>query len=208
MENQSIEMFLQETLVSELFRYNVTGKILLENLKGHSIETFRHSVQVAGIADYIAKKMNITLDERRIITMGALMHDIGKLSLPKKVLEGSEILSSRDKAGILMHPKIGYLLVRDKLQYLAEDICLHHHEKLDGSGYPDGLKNIHLFCQIVTVADMYEAMTSHRSYKATYTHNEALLQLNDDACNGKLNSEIVKLLDDWQINNGTPNNFI
>lgn len=200
MESQSIEILLQEKRISELVQYNVTGKILLENLKEHSIETFRHSVQVAKIADYIAEKMNITFDERRIITMGALMHDIGKLSLPKKVLEGNEILSPRDKAGILMHPKIGYLMIRDKTHYLAEDICLHHHEKLDGSGYPDGLKSIHLFCQIVTVADMYEAMTSHRCYKETYTHNEALLQLNEDAGSGKLNSEILKMLNDWQIN--------
>lgn len=208
MESQSIEMFYYESRASELMRDNRTGKILLENLKSHSIETFRHSVQVASIAEYIAKKMKIDSDERRIIAMGALMHDIGKLSLPKKVLEGNEMLSIREKTGILMHPKIGYLLVRDEFHYRAQDICLHHHEKLDGSGYPDRISCIHLFCQIVTVADMYNAMTSQRSYKITHTHNEALIILNEDVSNGKLNSEIVKILDDWNKDKSNPNSFI
>ena len=194
MENMVLKLSKSEEIIYNILSNDKTAKMLLEPLKTHSVETYIHSFNVASISSFLAEEMGINESGTKIITLGALLHDVGKISVPRSILEGSEKLNPKERAGIELHPMFGYLLTKDRFHERVQDICLHHHEKLNGSGYPDGISQIHYFTQIVTVADMYNAMISSRAYKKTLSHDEAIKELMIDVQNGKLNQDIVDVI--------------
>jgi len=130
--------------------------------------TAGHQLRVAKLAIAIAEKMKLTEDQIKTIYYGSMIHDIGKLYTPSDILNKPGRLSDSEMNIIREHPKTGYDTVKDiDFNWPLKEIILHHHEKLNGSGYPDGLKNksINLACRIVCVADTIEAMNNHRPYR-------------------------------------------
>jgi len=139
--------------------------------------TSGHQLRVAELACAIAREMG--LDENRIrgIHMGASIHDIGKIHLPAEILSKPAELSEMERMLIQSHPQVGYEILKDiAFPWPVADIAHQHHERLDGSGYPQGLKGeqICLEARIVAVADVVEAMASHRPYRAGLGLDKAL----------------------------------
>ena len=137
------------------------------------------------------------------IANAAYLHDIGKLMIPKKILNKNGPLSQKEREVMESHTMDGAMLIffhpnyhQRVLQKYAFEIALHHHERVDGSGYPDGLSGLSLYpwVQIVSLADVFVALTEARSYRAAYTQEEAWKMIQQGEC-GAFNSSILRCLD-------------
>jgi HD-GYP domain-containing protein (c-di-GMP phosphodiesterase class II) len=139
-----------------------------------------HSHRVAALAAELAFAAGLPkLDVRRIY-FGAMVHDVGKLAVNGEVLQKPGRLTQSEYTEIQRHPRIGAcLLASDPLLNVYADIVLHHHERLDGSGYPEGLRasEIHFPVRIVSIADAFDAMTSNRAYRHALSVSEAVHEL-------------------------------
>ena len=141
---------------------------MLSTMKDYDDSTFNHSLNVALICNIFAKWLGLSDEDVKIVTSCGLFHDIGKLMIPDHIIKKPGKLTDEEYKIIKTHSKLGYDLLRDKkadihVQYAA----LMHHEKCDGTGYPLGLTDnqIDWAAQIVTIADIYEAMTAKRVYR-------------------------------------------
>lgn len=162
---------------------SVTEQIIVLVTKLSEIKdpfTSGHQKRVSEIAVKIAHKMNLTEDKVESIRFASLLHDIGKLAIPGELLTKPGKLTPIEFEIIKDHVRIGYELLKDvDFPYPIQQIILQHHERLNGSGYPNGLKNgeIMLESRILSVADVIEAMTSHRPYRPAYTIKDAIDEL-------------------------------
>jgi PAS domain S-box-containing protein len=130
--------------------------------------TAGHQERVARLAVAIASKMDLSEDLIASIRLAATLHDVGKINVPAEILSRPRLLNNIEMGMIRMHPEIGYgILASIEFPYPVAQIVLQHHEKMDGSGYPAGLKgeNIRLEARILVVADVVEAMATHRPYR-------------------------------------------
>ena len=127
-----------------------------------------HSARVALYATEIARTMGLDEETTEVVSRGAMLHDLGKLSIMDTILRKPERLTENEFTLIKAHPVVGERILKP-LRFLAREACAvrHHHERFDGSGYPDGLggENIPLAARIVTVADVFDAVTSDRPYR-------------------------------------------
>lgn len=131
--------------------------------------TAGHQHRVAELATAIAREMGLQEEQISGIHLAAMIHDLGKIHVPAEILSKPGKLSDIEFMLIQIHPQAGYDIVKDiRFPWPIADIVLQHHEKLDGSGYPQGLKGeqILLEARIITVADVVEAISSHRPYRA------------------------------------------
>jgi putative nucleotidyltransferase with HDIG domain len=149
--------------------YDTTLENLMTALDLRDVETFGHSQTVAKYSQVLAGLLGIhdkkTLDN---IRKGALLHDVGKIAIPDSILKKPGRLTPQEWEKIRLHPSLGYGLVKEiKLVKEAGNIILHHHEKYDGTGYPEGLKEseIPVVARIFALADALDAITSHRPYR-------------------------------------------
>ncbi len=141
--------------------------------------TLHHSENVAKYAVQIAEKMNLSKESREIIRKGALLHDIGKIGIPESILGKKGKLTDEEYETIKSHPVLGHNMIKhigDFSKNGVLDIVLHHHERYDGTGYPNGLKGeqIPLFARIVGIADTFDAMTTKRVYRDEFDLEYAL----------------------------------
>lgn len=142
--------------------------------------TAGHQRNVADWATRIGRRLGLSDEELRDLRLGAALHDIGKIAIPSEILTRPGELSVPERQIVQTHCLVGYDIVRKAdLPDSVTDIVLHHHERLDGSGYPDGLigKQISLGAQIVAVADTLDAMSSHRPYRPGLGLSAALDEL-------------------------------
>jgi putative two-component system response regulator len=142
-------------------------------------ETGMHILRMASYSQLIAKRMGVDRFICDLLFQAAPMHDIGKVGIPDHILLKPGKLSDGEFELMKTHAKIGYDILcesRSDLFQMASTIALSHHEKWDGSGYPQGLKgeDIPLFARIVAVADVFDALTSERSYKKAWSNEEAI----------------------------------
>ena len=149
--------------------YDATLENLMTALDLRDVETFGHSQTVAKYSQVLAGLLGI-LDEKVLdnIRKGALLHDVGKIAIPDSILKKPGRLSVQEWEKIRLHPALGYGLVKEiKLVKEAGNIILHHHERYDGTGYPEGLRKeeIPLEARIFALADALDAITSHRPYR-------------------------------------------
>jgi PAS domain S-box-containing protein len=142
--------------------------------------TAGHQVRVADLACMIARQMGVTESRIPIIRIAALIHDVGKVCVPTEILNKPAPLSPIEFEIVKQHPKAAYdVLSKIEFPWAIADIVLQHHERVDGSGYPSGLRGdqIHLEAQIIGVADVVEAMSSHRPYRAAVGTEKGLEEI-------------------------------
>lgn len=139
--------------------------------------TFLHSLNVALISNILGRWLKLSKEDLDILTLGGLLHDVGKLMIPPKILFKDTSLTETEYSIIKTHPIRGYQLMAKKgLNKHVLNAILMHHERCDGSGYPSSLNGprIDPFAKIIAIADVYDAMTSSRVYRAALSPFEAI----------------------------------
>jgi PAS domain S-box-containing protein/putative nucleotidyltransferase with HDIG domain len=156
--------------------------------------TAGHQRRVAQLACAIAQELGLDADRIEGLRMAAIIHDVGKVYVPAEILSKPSRLTELEFSIIKTHPQIGYDILRPvEFPWPVAKIVLQHHEKLDGSGYPNGLKDKEILFEskILTVSDIVEAMASHRPYRAALGIEQALKEISRK--NNKLyDPQIVK----------------
>src|SRR5690606_37008692 len=140
--------------------------------------TYMHSVAVCALMAALARTLGLNEAEQREAATAGLLHDVGKMAIPIEILNKPGRLTDDEFRLIMTHPDAGYvMLMRGGLvPNVALDVCLHHHEKFDGSGYPHGLQGdgISLQARMGALCDVYDAVTSDRPYKKGWNPAEAI----------------------------------
>ncbi|OLC20101.1 MAG: hypothetical protein AUG05_06165 [Actinobacteria bacterium 13_1_20CM_2_66_18] len=147
-------------------------------------EARAHNLRVARLCVHIGRQLSMSAGELRVLARAGLMHDIGKLGIPDSVLGKHSALDESEWSLMRTHPEMGLTLLDRAGQSSREVLAvLYHHERLDGSGYPYGLKaeGIPVEARIVAVADTYDALTSDRPYRKACTEAEARRVLIEEA---------------------------
>ncbi len=130
--------------------------------------TAGHQKNVANLTVKIAQKLGLDEENINILFMGALLHDLGKIAIPSEILTKPGKLTPEEFALIKTHPRVGYEILKD-VEFVGpvKEMVLYHHERLDGSGYPEGLKGdlIPMEARLLAVADVVDAISSHRPYR-------------------------------------------
>lgn len=147
-------------------------------LKSKDETTYVHSLAVSGMMTLVARSLDMDEETTGVLGVAGLLHDIGKLLIPNRILTKAGKLTEEERHIIRNHPEAGYRLLQTyrELPPLVLDICRLHHEALDGSGYPLGLKkkDLSMPVRLSTVCDVFEALTSVRPYKRPWSTREAL----------------------------------
>ncbi|WP_339462729.1 HD-GYP domain-containing protein [Pseudomonas sp. EA_105y_Pfl2_R69] len=155
--------------------------ISLARLKNADEYTYMHSVAVCALMIALARQLGLNEALVREAGLAGLLHDIGKMVIPDAVLNKPGKLTDSEFATVRDHPVAGsqMLLESKQLSALVLDVCLHHHEKMDGSGYPHRLagEQISLYARMGTVCDVYDAITSNRPYKAGWDPAESIRKM-------------------------------
>lgn len=165
-------------------------------LKVKDREARAHNLRVARLCVSIGRQMSMSASELRVLARAGLMHDIGKLGIPDAVLEKHSPLDESEWILMRAHPEMGLTLLDRTGQSSREVLAvLYHHERLDGSGYPYGLKAeaIPIEARIVAVADTYDALTSDRPYRKACSQAEARRVLVEES-GSRLDARVVTAL--------------
>ncbi|MAC83335.1 MAG: two-component system response regulator [Arcobacter sp.] len=167
-------------------REHETLKILGKTAEYKDPETASHVARVSHYSKLLAKEYGLSEKEQDLIFHAAPFHDLGKVGIEDKILLKPGRLDENEFEIMKTHALIGYEILKDsKSDYLkaGATIALHHHEKFDGSGYPKGSKadDIHIYGRIVAIADVFDALTSHRPYKKAWDFEKALEFLQEES---------------------------
>jgi HD-GYP domain-containing protein (c-di-GMP phosphodiesterase class II) len=157
--------------------------------------TVIHSVNVMALALSYAFCAGLSLHEAKRLGLSALLHDVGKAGMPSKILSAPRKLTVEEFEVIKSHPALGGRIICE-VNHLGEDIALgalEHHEKLDGSGYPKGIKKISFSGQLIGIVDCYEALTNEeRPYRRARDPMETLKLIKEDVEAGKFNRKLFE----------------
>ena len=156
---------------------------MLHNMRQVNDSTYAHSLNVAIISRIIGKWLHFSNEELDTLTLAGLLHDIGKTKIPDEVLNKDGKLTDEEFQMIRNHPKYGYdILKTQPLNSHIKKAALMHHERCDGSGYPMGLtmEEIDDYALIIAIADVYDAMTAARSYRAPLCPFEVIAEFEKD----------------------------
>jgi putative nucleotidyltransferase with HDIG domain len=167
--------------ISDSVSRNPGAMISLARLKTADNYTYMHSVAVCAMMIALARQLGLDEAQTRSAGVAGLLHDVGKMAMPMNVLNKPGKLTDAEFQVIRSHPELGHkmLLEGQNIDPVALDVCLHHHEKVDGSGYPNKLsgEQISLFAKMGAVCDVYDAITSNRPYKAGWDPAESLRKM-------------------------------
>ena len=193
---------LQEQISRAILRLNCsidrqTEAVVLS--LGRSIEskdplTQGHSLRLVEYTTLLGKRVGLGDEDLAALRVGSLVHDIGKVAIPDAILLKPGPLTASERTIMDQHPIVGESICAP-LESLRNSLPIirHHHERMDGSGYPDGLcgDEIPLLARIVQVADIYDALTSNRPYRKALAPEDALAQLSEEAASGWLDGFLV-----------------
>ena len=176
--------------------------MLLSKLKEYDIVTYQHSLRVAENAYTLGTLLNLPEEFLRDLKLGASLHDIGKLMIPLNILDKSQGLTEKDRLIINKHPEFGYKILNDvqkETNSIISPVVLnsvrYHHEKINGTGYPFGLKNsqIPFEAKIIAVCDIYDALVFDRPYQKAIPFVKAEKIITEMAKQNDLDGKITKI---------------
>jgi putative nucleotidyltransferase with HDIG domain len=160
----------------------------------HHTDSYRHCLFVTGFAVAFAQNLGMREDDQRRLARAALLHDVGKAFIPVAILDKPGALSDQERAEIRQHPRRGYDALAAQGGFPAEmlDVVLHHHELLDGSGYPNGLSGNQIsdIVRLTTIVDIYAALVEKRAYRLPFTHARAFSLM--EGMGGKLDQQLLQ----------------
>jgi diguanylate cyclase (GGDEF)-like protein/putative nucleotidyltransferase with HDIG domain len=164
-------------------RYRAAAS-LAKAVDARDVYTGSHSQRVADLAARVAVRLGLDAEQVELTRLAASLHDLGKLAIPEEILRKPGPLTDAERLVLERHPQIGFRMLESLGVDPVADWVLHHHERWDGEGYPDGVagEGIPLGARIIFVVDAYDAMTSDRVYRSRFTQHEALAELRD--CSG------------------------
>ena len=171
---------LVEDITASVMR-NRDALISLARMKTIDDYTYMHSVAVCALMIALARQLDMDESATRDAGMAGLFHDIGKMAIPPDILNKPGKLTEAEFMSVSGHPLAGYrmLLAGSGISANVLDVCLHHHEKIDGSGYPDRLAGdaISVLARMGAICDVYDAITSNRPYKTGWCPTESLRRM-------------------------------
>ncbi|QRI63134.1 HD-GYP domain-containing protein [Shinella sp. PSBB067] len=164
--------------IVETAQTSIVAIIGVSRLKTRDETTYLHSLAVSALMVSFGRSLGLPDETIRALSVGGLLHDIGKMAVPVEILSSARKLSVRELAIIKAHPVRGHQMLRqfDELPPLVLDVCLHHHERYDGAGYPAGLEGerIPFAARLAAICDVYEAMTTIRPYKRAWSSAQTI----------------------------------
>lgn len=167
--------------ISDSIMRHPNALISLARLKNADEYTYMHSVAVCALMIALARNLGLNEGQVREAGLAGLLHDIGKMAIPNEVLNKPGKLTDNEFATVRDHPEAGsrMLIASKQVSALVLDVCLHHHEKVDGSGYPHRLagEQISLYARMGAVCDVYDAITSDRPYKRGWDPAESIRKM-------------------------------
>ncbi|MCX7796342.1 MAG: HD-GYP domain-containing protein [bacterium] len=168
-----VNSIVDEILSSEQILLN------LHDIKSFDNYVFSHSLSVTVISIIVGRRLGYNDRFLRDLGIGCMLHDIGKLDIPKEILDKPESLTPEEYEIVKFHTHYGYRRLRDQngdLPATSAHVAWEHHERYDGSGYPRSLRGekIHIFSRIASVSDVYDAMTTDRVYRKAYSPSDAM----------------------------------
>lgn len=167
--------------ISDSVTRNGSALISLARLKTADEYTYMHSVAVCALMVSLAKQLKLDDEETRGAGLAGLLHDVGKMAVPMEVLNKPGKLTDEEFAQVKRHPEEGWRILKESgaSDAAALDVCLHHHEKTNGTGYPKGLQDadISRLAKMGAVCDVYDAITSNRPYKKGWDPAQSLKQM-------------------------------
>lgn len=213
--NSVVELYrhrnaLEEIVAEQVERLNRLNQSMIETLataiEFRDCESGEHVKRMCNLTRILMTEVSDTFPEYHLpkpaidkIVTAAILHDVGKISIPDAILnkpgrltkEEFEIMKQHTIKGCELLQSIPDSMDEDTYNY-SYDICRHHHERWDGRGYPDGLEGdrISIWAQVVAVADVYDALTSERVYKAAFSHEKAIQMIADGEC-GAFNPKVL-----------------
>lgn len=175
----SLEQGLLETMHELEEREHETLQRLARAIKYRDSGTCAYLERLARVVGLVAERMGVPEDEARAMELAAPLHDMGKIAIPDAILKKAGPLTEDEMAVMRRHPVIGHELLSgsdNRFIQIGAQLALRHHERFDGSGYPDGLagEEIPLAARILAVADVFDALISRRPYKRGWDIDEAL----------------------------------
>ncbi|MFZ2300263.1 MAG: HD-GYP domain-containing protein [Gallionella sp.] len=160
---------------------NPGALISLARLKDKDDYTYMHSVAVCALMVSLSRQLGLDETQTRQAGLAGLLHDVGKMMIPLGILNKPGKLTDAEFQSVRDHPSQGHKMLLDGkgISEVALDVCLHHHEKMDGSGYPEKLtsEQISLYAKMGAVCDVYDAITSNRPYKNGWEPTESLRKM-------------------------------
>jgi len=181
---KAIDVDSAQTLVEEIsdsVMRNPGALIGLARLKTKDDYTYMHSVAVCALMVALARQLGLNDSQTRAAGLAGLLHDIGKMAIDSDILNKPGRLTDEEFVAVKRHPTAGFNMLRESgnVGNIALDVCLHHHEKIDGTGYPKGLKGdqISLYARMGAICDVYDAITSNRPYKQGWCPAESLRKM-------------------------------
>jgi HD-GYP domain-containing protein (c-di-GMP phosphodiesterase class II) len=183
-ENATLFKELQRTNFELTLAYNTTIEGWSRALDLRDRDTEGHTQRVTEMALRLARRLGVSESELINIRRGAILHDIGKMAIPDSILLKAAPLTSEEWNIIRQHPRYAHELL-SPISFVrpALDIPMYHHEKWDGSGYPEGLKGtqIPLYARLFAVVDVYDALTSDRPYRPAWTKEQAIAYIREES---------------------------
>ena len=166
--------------ISQSVARNPGAMLSLTRIKNKDNYTYLHSVAVCALMISLGKQLNYKGD-LQILGMAGLLHDVGKAAIPDEILNKPGKLTDEEFNCIMEHPRKGWDILKKSyvVDEISLDVCLHHHERVDGKGYPEKIsdKDISLEAKMGAICDVYDAITSNRSYKKGWEPADSLKKM-------------------------------
>lgn len=164
--------------INQSMERNPNALLSLARLKTANEYTYLHSVAVCMLMVALGRQMGLQGEQLRQAGVAGLLHDVGKMAVPNEVLEKPGKLTDEEFSIMRSHPRRGWEILKScyQVQESALDVCLHHHERMDGQGYPEKLSGdqLTLFARMGAVCDVYDAISSERCYKKAWSPSESI----------------------------------